>query len=64
MAKVTSPEEFFGHRLGADRKIARWDKIVEYFNKIETVSSSAVRKILGTLSVLMRSTNRLLIPII
>jgi hypothetical protein len=31
---ITSPEEFFGHQLGADRKIARWDKIVDYFNKL------------------------------
>jgi hypothetical protein len=29
--KVTSPEEFFGFRLGSDRKMARWDKIVHYF---------------------------------
>ena len=38
MPEVTSPEIFFGHKLGADRKIARWDKIVEYFNKIKTES--------------------------
>jgi hypothetical protein len=48
MAKVTSPEEFFGHRLGADRKIARWDKIVEYFNKIETESDRIRIKDMGT----------------
>ena len=24
-------EEFFGFQLGSDRKMARWDKIVEYF---------------------------------
>ncbi len=34
--KVTSPEEFFGFRMGSDRKIARWDKIVEYFQQLET----------------------------
>ena len=28
---VTSPEKFFGFQLGADRKMARWDKIVEYY---------------------------------
>ncbi len=38
LGKVTSPEEFFGFQLGADRKIARWDKIVEYFYKIESES--------------------------
>jgi hypothetical protein len=35
---ITSPEDFFGHQLGADRKIARWDKIVEYFNQLEKES--------------------------
>lgn len=33
--KVTSPAEFFGFQMGADRKIARWDKIVEYFRTLE-----------------------------
>ncbi|MBN1683341.1 peptidase M14 family protein [Candidatus Bathyarchaeota archaeon] len=28
---IISPEEFFGHKMGADRKLERWDKIVEYF---------------------------------
>jgi len=28
---IVKPEEFFGHRLGADRKLAHWNKIVEYF---------------------------------
>jgi hypothetical protein len=36
--KVTSPEEFFGFRLGSDRKIARWDKIVEYYKLLEQES--------------------------
>ncbi len=35
MPEITSPEDFFGHRLGADRMIARWDKIVEYFNLLQ-----------------------------
>jgi len=30
-AEITPPDEFFGFQLGADRKIARWDGIVEYF---------------------------------
>ena len=37
--RVTPPEEFFGHQLGADKKIARWDKIVEYFNKLDEESN-------------------------
>lgn len=36
--KITSPEEFFGFRLGSDRKIARWDKLVEYYNLLKTES--------------------------
>ena len=29
---VTPPDKFFGFQLGADRKMARWDKIVDYYN--------------------------------
>ena len=29
---IPSPEEFFGHKMGADRKLARWDKLVEYYD--------------------------------
>ncbi len=36
--KVTSPEEFFGYQLGSDRKMARWDKIVDYFWKLDSES--------------------------
>jgi len=36
--KITPPETFFGFQLGADRKIARWDKIVEYFGLLEKES--------------------------
>ncbi len=37
--KVTSPEEFFGFRLGSDGKIARWDRIVEYYSRLEKESA-------------------------
>jgi hypothetical protein len=33
--QITSPEKSFGFQLGSDRKIARWDKIVEYFQLLE-----------------------------
>ncbi len=36
--QVTSPEQYFGFQMGADRKIARWDKIVEYFCQLERES--------------------------
>ncbi|MCJ7579969.1 MAG: peptidase M14 family protein, partial [Candidatus Aminicenantes bacterium] len=35
---ITSPKEFFGFRLGSDRKIARWDKIVDYYNLLNSES--------------------------
>ncbi len=38
MSKITAPEEFFGFALGSDRKMARWDKIVEYFNLLDSQS--------------------------
>jgi hypothetical protein len=38
MFELTSPEEFFGYRMGSDRKIARWDKIVEYFYLLQDQS--------------------------
>ena len=33
-AQIPSPEEFFGHQMGADRKLAHWDKLVEYYELI------------------------------
>jgi hypothetical protein len=33
-AKITSPVSFFGHQPGEDRKLIRWEKIVEYFQHI------------------------------
>ncbi len=36
--KVTSPKEFFGFELGSDKKIARWDKIVDYYKLLENQS--------------------------
>ena len=38
-APVTSPERFFGFPMGADRKIARWDKLVEYYRLLEKESA-------------------------
>ena len=41
----TSPEKFFGFQLGADRKMARWDKIVEYFMLLEKESGGRMKVI-------------------
>ncbi len=42
---VISPEGFFGHQMGADRKMARWDKIVEYFRQLDELPSVKVREL-------------------
>ena len=37
---IPRPESFFGFRLGSDRNIARWDKIVDYFNLMDDRSEN------------------------
>jgi len=34
-SQVTTPDKFFGFRLGTDQKMARWDKMVEYYRLLE-----------------------------
>ena len=41
-ASVPTPESHFGHRMGADRKLLDWDKVVSYFQRLEK-SSSRIR---------------------
>jgi len=41
--EITSPEKFFGFQLGTDRKIARWDKIVEYYGVLEKQSGGRLK---------------------
>ena len=50
-AQIPDPEEFFGHRMGADRKLAKWDRLVEYYEligdqsdrvRVENVGSSTL----------------------
>jgi hypothetical protein len=33
-ADIPSPEEFFGHVMGADRELARWDELIEYYELV------------------------------
>ena len=42
---VKSPEEFFGHEMGSDRKMARWDKIFEYFWQLDELPTVNVREL-------------------
>ncbi len=37
-AQVPTPEQFFGFKMGTDTKLARYDKIVEYFKKVASTS--------------------------
>src|SRR5687767_14726631 len=37
--QITSPDKFFGFQMGADRKLARWDKLVAYYKLLEQQSS-------------------------
>jgi hypothetical protein len=42
-SQITAPEKFFGFQLGSDRKMARWDKIVEYCHLLEKEGRGKVR---------------------
>ena len=35
---IETPESFFGFEMGADRELARWDRIVEYFEYLDEQS--------------------------
>ena len=41
--EITPPEKFFGFQLGADKKMARWDKIVEYYGVLEKQSGGRIK---------------------
>ena len=41
-ATLQTPEQYFGFRIGADNKLARWDKIVDYM-KLVSADSDRVR---------------------
>src|SRR3954464_8239272 len=44
---VPTPEQFFGFRIGADNKLARWDKIVDYFKQVDGASDRIQMRELG-----------------
>ncbi|MBT8395580.1 MAG: peptidase M14 family protein [Gemmatimonadetes bacterium] len=35
---IPSPEEFFGFQMGADRKLAHWDQLLEYYDLLDEQS--------------------------
>ena len=46
-AAVPSPEAWFGHRMGADRKLAPWDRVVSYFQELASASDKLTVEVLG-----------------
>jgi hypothetical protein len=42
-AQITPPEKFFGFQMGADRKLVRWDKAVEYYRLLEKESGGKLK---------------------
>lgn len=46
-AQVPTPEQFFGFKMGDDHKLARYDKIVEYFNAVAAKSDRVHVRNLG-----------------
>ena len=36
--QIPTPETFFGFRMGADRKLARWEKMLEYYRLVDQAS--------------------------
>lgn len=44
---IPSPEEFFGHAMGADRQLARWDRLVEYYQLLGQASDRIIVEEVG-----------------
>lgn len=45
--KVTSPISYFGHQLGEDRKLVRWEKIVDYLELLAKESDRMILENMG-----------------
>src|SRR3954447_23691034 len=46
-AAVPAPEQFFGFKIGTDKKLARYDKIVDYFQAVAGTSDHVRVRSLG-----------------
>ena len=46
-AAVPTPEQYFGFKIGTDKKLARWDKIVSYFQLVSSQSDRVKFRNLG-----------------
>ena len=52
VAALQTPEQFFGFQMGADRKLAGWDKLHEYYQLLaSTLSRLNMARISGSASV-------------
>lgn len=46
-AAVPTPESHFGHKIGADRTVLDWDRVVSYFHALAASSDRILVKELG-----------------
>jgi Zinc carboxypeptidase len=46
-ASLATPEQFIGFKVGADNKLVRWDKIVEYMQQVAAASDRVRMRELG-----------------
>jgi hypothetical protein len=46
-AEIPSPEAFFGHAMGADRQLVRWDRLVAYYDTLDVLSDRLVVEQVG-----------------
>ena len=42
-----APREFFGHAMGADRKLVAWDRVVAYFEALDQASDRVQTAVIG-----------------
>ena len=42
-AEPPAPEEFLGHPVGADHKLAPWPRVVEYLRLVDAASDRVAR---------------------
>lgn len=45
---IPTPEEFFGHEMGADRQLAGWDRLVAYYDTLGALSDRLIVENVGT----------------
>ena len=45
--QIPSPEEYFGHPMGADRQLVRWDRLVEYYDMLGEMSDRLIVEHVG-----------------